>query len=215
MNSEEHDRSVPEHRVEAILTTLGPADFERIDPPAQVWNGIAAELAPAPSPIVDVRTAQTGASEQARRRWFPSTAVLAVAAAAVIVAGLVGVQSVRNADTAEELASAQLSDEGLPVATTATANAKYICDGDTCSVELDLSALPEAQDGELELWVINADVTDMHSLGVVDASGTFALPAGVSWDSFPIVDISVEPFDDDPTHSGQSVLRGTLQPSDT
>ena len=36
------------------------------------------------------------------------------------------------------------------------------------------------------------------------------LPAGVSLADYPVVDISAEPYDGDPTHSTDSVVRGTL-----
>ena len=36
------------------------------------------------------------------------------------------------------------------------------------------------------------------------------LPAGISLADYPVVDISAEPYDGDPTHSTDSVVRGTL-----
>jgi hypothetical protein len=36
------------------------------------------------------------------------------------------------------------------------------------------------------------------------------IPAGVGTDVFPIIDLSIEPVDGVPTHSGKSVLRGVL-----
>ena len=36
------------------------------------------------------------------------------------------------------------------------------------------------------------------------------LPAGMDMQAFPVVDISVEQFDGDVTHSADSVVRGTL-----
>jgi hypothetical protein len=38
----------------------------------------------------------------------------------------------------------------------------------------------------------------------------FPLPAGMDMQAFPVVDISVEQFDGDVTHSADSVVRGTL-----
>ena len=56
------------------------------------------------------------------------------------------------------------------------------------------------------------DVTQLVSLGVLEGdSGTFAIPAGLELDELPVVDVSLEPFDGDPAHSGDSVVRGTLQ----
>jgi hypothetical protein len=54
-------------------------------------------------------------------------------------------------------------------------------------------------------------VSGLIPLGVVRA-GTeeFELPPGVDIGEYPVVDVSVEPLDGDPAHSGRSVLRGTI-----
>jgi hypothetical protein len=44
----------------------------------------------------------------------------------------------------------------------------------------------------------------------VRPDATYAVPGGIDYRNFPIVDVSVEPPDGDPTHSGDSILRGTL-----
>lgn len=36
------------------------------------------------------------------------------------------------------------------------------------------------------------------------------LPTNVDLDTYRLVDVSAEEYDDDPTHSGDSLLRGTL-----
>ncbi|HEX4931127.1 MAG TPA: anti-sigma factor [Gaiellaceae bacterium] len=68
----------------------------------------------------------------------------------------------------------------------------------------------DAGEGFLEVWVINTDVTQLVSLGPLRDDGIYELPAGLDPASFPIVDVSVEPIDGVPTHSGDSVLRGQL-----
>jgi hypothetical protein len=50
----------------------------------------------------------------------------------------------------------------------------------------------------------------MVSLGPVRSDGRYEIPAAVDVSAFPIVDVSIEPADGVPTHSGRSVLRGTL-----
>lgn len=187
--------------------SVEPHDFDRIAPPPQVWNNILAELE------VEVASQEANARRQ-QRRWFASPRVLSIAAATLLMVGVaVAVVTTRDDNSAvNEIAEAMLTDEGLPVATDETANAVFVCEGDDCFVEVDLTGLPDAGGDNLELWVINADVTDMHSLGNVTSSdGRFALPFGVTAADFPIVDISIEPDDGDETHSGQSVLRGQLR----
>ena len=68
----------------------------------------------------------------------------------------------------------------------------------------------DAGDGFLEVWVINPDVTQLVSLGPLRNDGVYVLPPGLDPTAFPIVDVSVEPIDGNPTHSGASVLRGEL-----
>ena len=52
----------------------------------------------------------------------------------------------------------------------------------------------------------------MVPLGVLrPGEQTLELPSGLDLGEFPIVDVSVEPLDGDPTHSGVSVARGVLE----
>jgi len=211
MNGITLDDAFPDDKILELALATEPHDFERIAPPAQVWDNILAE----------VEVERASAEADARRRfqpWFRSNSVLAIAAATLLMVGVVAaVAFSRDNDVpTRELAAAQMTDVDLPVATDETAQARVVCGEDGCAVELWLSGLPDAGDGDLELWVINSDVSDMHSLGIIDGAnavdgGSYALPAGVTPDDFPIVDISVEPRDGDETHSGQSVLRGVLE----
>ena len=53
-------------------------------------------------------------------------------------------------------------------------------------------------------------MTEPRSLGVFDGPGTYEVPADIDPELFPVVDISIELDDGDPTHSGDSVVRGEL-----
>ncbi len=68
------------------------------------------------------------------------------------------------------------------------------------------------EDGFHEVWLINVDGTRMVALGVLadGDTGEFQVPRGLLDDGYRIVDISVEPQDGDPTHSGVSLARGEL-----
>jgi anti-sigma-K factor RskA len=67
-------------------------------------------------------------------------------------------------------------------------------------------------DGFHEVWLINLDGTRMVALGVLAEgdTGEFDVPRGLLDEGYRIVDISVEPDDGDPTHSGVSLARGEL-----
>ena len=68
------------------------------------------------------------------------------------------------------------------------------------------------EDGFHEVWLINVDGTRMVALGVLPDGdmGEFLVPRGLLDQGYRIVDISVEPEDGDPTHSGVSLARGEL-----
>jgi hypothetical protein len=140
-------------------------------------------------------------------------AVAATVAGAVIGAGAVAVLS--DGDGA-----GRAPREVMPVAAVdldpladndASGRAEVIerADG-TRVLEVELQA-GELDDRYYEVWLIDEAVQDMVSVGVA-RSGTvsFELPGRLDLGRFPIVDVSVEPLDGDPTHSGVSVARGVL-----
>ena len=134
--------------IRQLARSIEPHDHQRIVPPPQVWNNIVTELE------VELAASEASARARARRRWVPSTQVLSIAAAAVLIVGIVaGITLARNGDSeSRQLAAAMMTDEGLQVATTATADARVLCEDDDCVVEVDLSAVPDAGEGDLELW---------------------------------------------------------------
>ena len=87
-------------------------------------------------------------------------------------------------------------------------------DGGALRVEVDEADLPsvEGAGADLELWLIDPDPDgvpeDLVSLGPLDpvSPGPRTVPASIDPATFSVVDISVEPRDGDPTHSGRSIL---------
>ncbi len=66
-------------------------------------------------------------------------------------------------------------------------------------------------DGYHEVWLIDRDVTRLVSLGVLTGTeGRFTVPPSLDLGEFPVVDVSDEPLDGDPSHSGDSIIRGVL-----
>lgn len=179
------------------------------EPPPGLFDRISAELAvDVVPPGVPARTgapAGTDAEVVPLRgrapRWL---APLAAAAAVLVVVGFV-VVSGDDADQADVLATVtldQLGDAGAGTAELVDADGQL-------QLRLDTSDL-DAGDGFLEVWVIDRDVTKLVSLGPLRSDGTYDLPPGIDPADFPVVDVSVEPLDGNPAHSGDSVLRGTL-----
>ncbi|WP_440710705.1 anti-sigma factor domain-containing protein [Herbiconiux sp. YIM B11900] len=63
-----------------------------------------------------------------------------------------------------------------------------------------------------EVWLIRSDGTGLVSIGFLDGpEGSFDIPDGIDLDQYSLVDISAEADDGDPTHSGDSIVRGELR----
>jgi len=185
-----------------LAESLSDADFDRSMPPPGLWAAIEQTLKPE----------MTRAERTQDRKFGGGFSARLLGAAAVVVTAIIVASAFGSADDGPRLvAQANLVTDSLPVVTEAEAGVNLVQTGDGYALDIDLTALPLASNAELELWVINGDVTDMHSLGVLMSSGRFALPDGVDPEDFPIIDISVEPFDGNPAHSGQSTLRGRFE----
>lgn len=76
--------------------------------------------------------------------------------------------------------------------------------------------LPDHGDDSIETWLIAPGTGAMVSLGPVPTQGLGAatveltVPRGLDVGTFTLVDVSAEPLDGDPTHSGASLARGSL-----
>lgn len=102
--------------------------------------------------------------------------------------------------------------EAFPEHPNATGHARVIENADgtrTLTVTVDTS--PPSGD-YLEVWMIREDGQAIISLGILDRpTDAFPVPAGLNLTTFNLVDVSAEPLDDDPTHSGDSIVRGQLR----
>ncbi|HUW04350.1 MAG TPA: anti-sigma factor [Acidimicrobiales bacterium] len=203
--------------IASLLTELTPDDIDLLDPPDELWDLIEAEVSDTPraeQPLAPV------VSLDARRR-FPARTLMvgAVAAVAVLVVGFA--LGTRPAEGPTVVASAELTYDPAnfdPLGSDAQAEVVLVDDGGTLRIDLEQSSLPRPadEDADLELWLIEPDAdgnpAELVSLGLVDPDrpGDFAVPATTDPSVFSVVDISVEPRDGVPTHSGRSILRGSL-----
>jgi hypothetical protein len=197
----------------AIARSMRDEDFTLDEPPADLWSRIEARVAspePAPGPLESTAPPPVSLdSARRRRRW--TRPALAAAAVAAVLGGVTAV-IVNSEDEPAELAVVDLSNEGLdPRGQSSHGSAKVIrLDDGSYALDVDVEDLPSDADGFFELWVIDPNVEGMVSLGPL-RNGRVELPAGVDPQSFPIVDISIEPIDGVPTHSGDSILRGVIE----
>lgn len=147
-------------------------------------------------------------AERARRR--PARLVAALAAVAAVVAVVAGgVWLVSRPPAAVPIASFAMEalDDRAP---SAVSGEVLEVDG-VRTVEVDLAELPDpGEDAFYELWLLDLDAGELVSLGPVNGQRTFRLPDAIDVGTYPTIDVSVEPTDGDPTHSGDSVLRGPI-----
>jgi hypothetical protein len=81
----------------------------------------------------------------------------------------------------------------------------------TRSLQVDLRA-PALSGEYYEVWLMQPDAMHMVPVGVVHRGDTvLPLPDGLDLGTYPVVDVSVEPLDGNPAHSGISVVRGQLR----
>lgn len=187
--------------VHEIELTLAPGTPVRpADPPDGLWDRIAAE------------TGHTGrgATRGGRRSW-PVRWIAAAAAVAGLAVGA-GVTAVLVPGGEQQdpstVATAELS---VPAGTgRASGTATLVEEDGRTTLVVDTRGLVSAG-GYFEVWLLDA-AGRMYALGVLPESSTarLAVPEGISVRRFNIVDISAQEFNGDPSHSKDSVLRGTL-----
>jgi anti-sigma-K factor RskA len=175
-------------------------DWEPTQP--EMWSRIAAEVeADRQHTLAPVRDLPASPPSTSRRWWQAGLAVAAAAAAVIAV-----VVVVDDDEPAEQVLSAV---DLEPVVGSGSGRAELVSADETLQLRLETDGL-DAPDGYFEVWLIDPSVSAMVSLGPLRADGEYDLPPGVDAAAFPIVDVSVEPVDGDPAHSGESVLRGQL-----
>ncbi|WP_306231277.1 anti-sigma factor [Agrococcus beijingensis] len=212
-------------------------DVAPLPTPAGVWERIAAEIAaepglagaaaavdagvgaaagdaaageprPADAPVTSIDVARR------RRRRFSAGALIAACAASAAVAATAAVLVVAQLNgpaPSANVAQAVLDPLGPLAPTVTSARAEVVEQDGQRLLIVDADALPQV-DGYLDVWLLDAQAQQMVSLGVMDRAQTrLALPADLDLAAYPIVDVSIEPYDGDPTHSGASIWRGALE----
>lgn len=233
-----------------VLAALdGPAP-ELADPPAELWDRIAAETVVEPSEAASSVRPIGSAPSAVRARWWP----LAAAAAVGLVVGGVAVGAALSGDgpwrggspEAGGPAATSPAPGGTPAPTTSSsggtsaaptgdpaptadvigtavmaspttagssARAEMTRDGDGgMRLAVHVPQVPAPEDGYLEVWVRDEAASRMISLGTVTRQdAVLTVPDGVDLAAYPVVDVSHEHFDGDPTHSTTSLWVGEMQ----
>ncbi len=202
-----------------------------VAPPPGLWAGIAsatgvvtaprpdvvAASAPPAGPVPDVPPVPL-ATEPVAPPLAPvvplrprRSRVLPAAAAALVVGLAVGGGTVALSGRGDDgVAVAEAVLDPLEGSSASGSAAVVERDDGTRVLRVELAADAPAE-GYYEAWLLTESVSGLVPLGVVRA-GTeeFELPAGLDIGEYPVVDVSVEPLDGDPAHSGASVARGQL-----
>jgi len=196
------------HDVETLrdVATLAADGQDLMDlppPPEHIWQAIEAGITGTAAPVIALpaRRARTWP------RWLMP--VLAAAAAAVTaVVGTVLVAGVTERPAEQVTARATLAPL-TSVPATAGGSVRVLSDG---QMQIDVRNLPLTT-GFHEVWLIDPDQpTRMVAVGNLSGKPDVALPVppGTDLNRYRLVDVSDEPHDGDVTHSGRSLLRGTL-----
>ena len=200
--------------VEAMLRDLDADELELLDPPEEVWDGIASAA------LVEESRPGTVVAMEPRQRL--RRIILSAAAAVVLIAvGVTLVVTLGGDDPAQVVASAELAHDPASfdaLGAEARAGADLLDHDGRQSIKIVDASLPLPEAGaDLEVWLIQPDdegnVADLVSIGLLDPEepGSLDVPTGYDPSVYFVVDISVEPRDGDASHSGRSILRGPLQ----
>lgn len=191
----------------ASLETLPDEAWQSADPPPLRLNTAPRAERPAPAPAV---------REGLRARWSLRPA-FAFAAAVLIFIGGVGAGLLIERSDPSPTAPATLQAATLePVSSLdPKAAGRAAVKGDGQTIKLTLRGLaPNSQEDFYEAWLMD-QTNGFVSLGTFrvgdDGAVTLDLPVAVGTDRFPVVDISLQPVNGKPDHSGVSVLRGELE----
>ena len=132
----------------------------------------------------------------------------------VLLVVAVAASLVPSSDPEPQVAArADLNDELLSVTTDTVGDARLLrSDGETL-LEVDLADLPPSPAGVVyEVWLIDPETGELQTLGLTEGSGQLVVPDGIDPARFSVVDVSREPVDGEPAHSGDSIVRGQLHP---
>lgn len=222
-----------------VLAALqDPIDVE--EPPAGLWDRIAAELPADPDDRVvalpaaedrperdsgaDTPEGDSAAAPVAQlqprqnRRGAPWWGVLAAAAAGALI-GAAAIAGILSQDEEETpVAGAPVGGATLePVeADDFSGQAQMVAleDG-SMELTLEITSAPDPADGYFEVWLRDEDASRLISLGAVTAdSTTLQVPAGIELSDYPVVDVSHEHFDGDPNHGGVTLAAGPMEEHD-
>jgi len=211
-------------QLRAVVTTarsVQPDDYP-VTPPPSVWEGVVAELGLATAGGPGAGVAAGAAAGDSSVAGLPVPAArnrrrsVLLALAAGVIGLLIGIGATAVVTAGDDDLPVVASTELTVLADDSSGgDAEVVQEGAGRVLELDVPTLTRDPKGFYEVWLLDKDAKRLVSIGLLDPSqGTtarFPIPDDVDLATYPVVDVSVEPADGNPAHSGDSVVRGTLE----
>ncbi|MGB3256426.1 MAG: anti-sigma factor [Ornithinimicrobium sp.] len=201
-----------------IMSAGGPVPVEA---PAYLWPAIEAAIQDLSTPASDPGSSElatpSGAqplssrrqSRQLGSRRFSGVSLLGAAAAGAAVMWMGS--TVVGADSSEDAPVVATADLAALEGSVTPGTAEIVERDGHRVLRIDASDLPTVTDGYLQVWLLEDDASGMVALGSLnEGAEEFELPDSLSTDTFTTVDVSVEHYDGNPAHSGESLWRGPL-----
>ncbi|MEU5041558.1 anti-sigma factor [Streptomyces griseorubiginosus] len=209
--------------VVSTMKAPGPDEGDLLAPPADLWDSIASELhlstpslpTPAESDLPESAVSHSGDDSRptrpakrpkARRLGRFSVALAACAALLGAAAGstltwwITRDNSSVSAIDGRRLDSLQTSSAGY---------ARLSGNDGHRRLKITVEGLPKTS-GYFEVWLMDRSHTKLVSMGVLgpDGSATLPVPDNIDLREYSVVDVSVQPYNGKPDHSGDSLVRG-------
>ncbi|MGW6492787.1 anti-sigma factor domain-containing protein [Streptomyces sp. NPDC055056] len=220
-------------RVVTTVQTPEPDEHDLLQPPAALWTDIAAELSIPQQPLnglpsdaddgshsintsgsgrdTDAEHVRTDASmpverKPVGRRVRFSVALAACAALLGAAAGSTVTWWATRSDSTATTANGKPLDSLRPAS---TGYASLRGTQTHRSLTINVKGLPSTT-GYFEVWLMNRSHTKLVSMGVLDPSGraTLPVPENIDLREYSVVDVSIQPYNGKPDHSGKSIVRG-------
>ncbi|MDN5796188.1 MAG: anti-sigma factor [Intrasporangium sp.] len=209
-------------------------------PPDGVWGAIVAEVDAEPagdvaphrssaplrtvaqrdtsdghiSPAGTAADAGTAAERRSPHGWMKNKRLLRWTVGAAAAGLLVGILGGRLVDQQPQT-GVTVSSVALDTLDTQqrVGSAQVLRMDNRLNLKIETTPLEAPHDEYLEVWLINTDKKRMVSVGILgsgEQAASFPIQPDLLEQGYTIVDISREPLDDKPAHSGDSLARGKL-----
>ncbi|MFJ3099753.1 anti-sigma factor [Streptomyces hydrogenans] len=221
-----HECAICRRELDAIRNVVAMAktpalEEELLTPPDSVWDGIAAELhLPAqsrntplphdvPHPAPQTADAPAAPAKAPRRI---SRFTLALAACAALLGAASG-SAITWWTTNTQTPPTRTVADGRQLQTLRASSAGYARMDDhrgRRTLDITVKGLPETA-GYFEVWLMDRTHTKLVSMGVLgpDGHATLPIPDNIDLNEYSVVDVSLQPYNGKPDHSGDSLVRGT------